>query len=163
MKTSVSINMIETTTGKKNQRSLTDINPNATSQEIKTFTTGLVALTTQTYSSTDRVQVINVDSEEIPGEGKATPNPQVEFENIGSSDWKVKIHSDAPTLLLRKSLTPSYAPIINGEVEEDYFSVEIYGIDSGESILILYNETENNYSAFIPYNYDGSTWNRGVI
>ena len=58
MKTSI---QIETTTagGKKARKAITDVNPEATNEQVKGFAQQLVALTTDTYGSTSRV---NVDS-----------------------------------------------------------------------------------------------------
>lgn len=58
MKTSI---QIETTTagGKKSRKAISDVNPNATNEQVKGFAQQLVALTTDTYGSTSRV---NVDS-----------------------------------------------------------------------------------------------------
>lgn len=69
MKTSLALNYKEAMSGKKGQKTFTDINPNATSQEILTFTTAVNALTTNIYESTDRIQVINVDTEEVNNNG----------------------------------------------------------------------------------------------
>lgn len=69
MKTSISINFTEAASGKKGQRSVTDINPNATSAQIKTFAQALNALTTNNYVETNRIQTINVDTEEVPNVG----------------------------------------------------------------------------------------------
>ena len=66
MKTSISLNFKDVY-NKKGQRTITDINPSATSSQIKTFAQGLNALTTNTYEYTNRIQVIEVDTEEIPG------------------------------------------------------------------------------------------------
>ena len=74
MKTSLSVDYIETSSGKKGQRSVTDINPLATTESILQFVHDLVGLTTNTYSQTNRIQTINVDTESIPG-GGSTPKP----------------------------------------------------------------------------------------
>ena len=54
MKTSI---LIDTTTasGKKGRKTITDVNPNATNANIKSFAQQLVALTTDTYGSTNKV------------------------------------------------------------------------------------------------------------
>ena len=66
----VSIQIESTDTlGNKKQKQLTDINPEATSQQIKSFAQNLILLTNQTYNATNRIEKINVDTES----GKATP------------------------------------------------------------------------------------------
>lgn len=83
MKTSISIETVDGSTGQKKQRSVTDINPSATSEELKTFAQGLVGLTTQNYSSTNRIQVVNVDTESV--QGKSIPTFSI------NSDGRTKI------------------------------------------------------------------------
>jgi|GEM_PF-2278205 len=75
MKTSVSLVYTEQGTNKKGQKSITDVNPNATGAEIKAFTTALNNLTTNIYGETNRVQVINVDTEEVPAKYDDLPDP----------------------------------------------------------------------------------------
>lgn len=58
---------IETTDtlGNKKQKSLTDINPQATSTQLTQFARNLVALTNQTYGATYRIEKINCDTENV--------------------------------------------------------------------------------------------------
>lgn len=72
-KISVSLNSTEVATGKKLQKTLTDINAAATSAQIKTFTQALNNLTTNNYIETNRIEKTNVDTEEAPRQGKETP------------------------------------------------------------------------------------------
>lgn len=58
--------------GKTCQKALSDINPEASNAEIKTFAQKLLGLTDNTYVSTDRVDKVNCDT--TPGDGKLTPN-----------------------------------------------------------------------------------------
>ena len=61
-----------TKSGKTIQKSLTDVNPEATNAQLATFGTMLNALTTNTYQKTDRITKVNCDTE--PGGGaKQTP------------------------------------------------------------------------------------------
>ena len=56
MKTSI---LIDTTTasGNKGRKTITDVNPNATNAAVKSFAQQLVALTTDTYGSTSKVNI----------------------------------------------------------------------------------------------------------
>jgi|GEM_PF-2100971 len=89
MKTSISIETVDGSTGQKKQRSVTDINPSATSEELKTFAQGLVGLTTQNYSSTNRIQVVNVDTESVQGKIVPTLNYSSQSESIGNNQYRV--------------------------------------------------------------------------
>ncbi len=63
-KTSLIISNTDSTTGKKLQKTLTDINSAATNDELKTFAQAVNAVTTNTYGESNRVDRINVDTEE---------------------------------------------------------------------------------------------------
>ena len=56
--------------GKGLQKTVTDVNPDATSAQLVTFATKLNALTTNSYVRTDRVDKTNCDTE---ASGKQTP------------------------------------------------------------------------------------------
>lgn len=60
-KLSLSIDMKNATTGETYQRSVTDINPNATHTQLKNFAQGLVGLTQNTYNSTTLVEKTDLD------------------------------------------------------------------------------------------------------
>jgi len=64
-KISVALNSTEQATGKKNQKTLTDIKASATSEQITNFTRGLNNLTTNTYVETNRIEKLNADTEEV--------------------------------------------------------------------------------------------------
>lgn len=57
--------------GKDLQKSLTDINPDATNAQLMTFAQKLNSMTKNTYISTTRVDKINCDTE--PGDTRPTP------------------------------------------------------------------------------------------
>lgn len=63
-KVSVAINST-TATGQKNQKTLTDISPSATSEQITNLTRSLNGLTTNTYNETNRYERINADTEQV--------------------------------------------------------------------------------------------------
>lgn len=62
MTTSV-ILAVTDTTGKKLQKTLTNINPRATSTQLKTFTQVFNGLTTNTYIETNRIDKITCDTD----------------------------------------------------------------------------------------------------
>lgn len=53
-------------TGKKLTKTITNVNPNATADVMKTFAQKLSALTTDTYIQTDCIDKHNVDTENVP-------------------------------------------------------------------------------------------------
>lgn len=64
-KVAIALNSTEVTTGKKLQKTLTDIKPSATSEQITNFTKGLNNLTTNNYVETNRIEKLNADTEEV--------------------------------------------------------------------------------------------------
>ena len=74
-----------TKSGKTIQKSLTDMNPEATNAQLATFGTMLNALTTNTYQKTDRITKVNCDTE--PGGGvKPTPTITLSFTSVDKSE-----------------------------------------------------------------------------
>lgn len=69
MKSSLIINSTDVN-GNKKQKAITNINPSATSAQLKEFATRFNALSTNTYDSANIVDKINVDTEQrISGGG----------------------------------------------------------------------------------------------
>lgn len=68
-KTSLIISSTDSSTGKKLQKTLTDINSSATNAQLKSFAQALNNLTTNTYSESNRVDRINCDTEESASGG----------------------------------------------------------------------------------------------
>lgn len=66
-KTSLIINSTDSTTGKKLQKTLTDINPEATNEQLKNLAQAFNAATTNTYVESSRVDKTNVDTESGSG------------------------------------------------------------------------------------------------
>ena len=62
-KTSIIVTTTEAGTGKKLQKTLTDINVNASNQQLAALGRALNSLTTNIYSATDRVDKANCDTE----------------------------------------------------------------------------------------------------
>lgn len=74
--------LILTTTdilGRKQQKSITDVNPNADTAALKTFAQMCNNLTTNTYVSTDRIDKINCDTE--AGTSKTAPTLAIDGGN----------------------------------------------------------------------------------
>lgn len=65
-KTELKLKSKNAATGQNITTTLTYVNPNADSATLKTFGQKLNAFTTNNYVETDRVQTINVDTEEVP-------------------------------------------------------------------------------------------------
>ena len=63
--------------GKKIQKTITDINPNADSETMLAFAQKLNALTTNTYERTDCVEKYNIDTEDAPSK----PEPTLTVQN----------------------------------------------------------------------------------
>ena len=63
-KTSVNITYFDSN-GKKGMKAITDINPNASNSAIRTFATGLNALTTNTIASLEKIERTNITAEQI--------------------------------------------------------------------------------------------------
>ena len=63
-KTSVLLTTTELSTGKKLQKTFTDINPETTNDKLVAFTRALNSLTTNTYIETNRVDKVRCDDEE---------------------------------------------------------------------------------------------------
>lgn len=64
-KVSIALNSTEQTTGKKLQKTFTDVKASATSEQITNFTKGLNNLTTNIYGETNRIEKLNADTEEV--------------------------------------------------------------------------------------------------
>lgn len=63
-KTAVVLITTEINSGKKLQKTLTDINPEATNAQLVAFTRSLNGLTTNTYVETNRIDRVRCDDEE---------------------------------------------------------------------------------------------------
>lgn len=91
---------------KKITTSLPYINPSADSTTLKQFAVKLNNLTTNVYSETDRVQTINVDTEEVP----VPPEELEQYEITAVSFDQSKLTTDH-TAIVAKITTSTSAPI----------------------------------------------------
>lgn len=91
----IAINMITTEqgTGRKLQKTLTDINAEATSAQIKTFATALNGLTTNVYGETNRIEKLNVDTEQVPVDENAKLEPVVTRTTESGTRWNPDTNS----------------------------------------------------------------------
>lgn len=91
---------------KKITTSLTYINPAANSATLKQFAVKLNNLTTNTYDETNRVQTINVDTEEVP----VPPEELEKYEITAVSFDQSKLTTDH-TAIVAKVSTSTSAPV----------------------------------------------------
>ena len=81
-KTSIIINSTSNQ-GKSLQKTLTDVNPEATNEELATFGQRLTAITTNVYGNTTRIDKINCDAETTVV--KPTPTFSVDITSVATS------------------------------------------------------------------------------
>lgn len=81
-KTNLQIKSTNAATGAKMTTTLTYVNPDANSATLKNFAQKLNNLTTNNYVEADRVQSINVDTEDVP----IIPTPK-ESPNLTIGNW----------------------------------------------------------------------------
>ena len=71
-KSTISINYVDRA-GKKGQKSITDINPAASGEQLQEFAEKLNALTTNSYGNTNRVDKTPITDAEEPVDNRTTP------------------------------------------------------------------------------------------
>lgn len=130
----IAINMITTEqgTGRKLQKTLTDINAEATSAQIKTFATALNGLTTNVYGETNRIEKLNVDTEESGG-SKIVPTLTLSEFSEGTAT--VTYNGDG-TLVLK---------VISGSISLEGNTVTASGAGEG----VIYALATTNYAAAV--------------
>lgn len=133
-KISIALNSTEAATGKKFQKTLTDINAAATSTQIKTFAQALNALTTNNYVETNRIEKTNVDTEEASG-GKLIPSLSISEFSEGSA---TVTYSGDGSLVLK---------VVSGTITLDGNTVTATGNAEG---VIYALETANYAAAVLP-------------
>lgn len=131
-KVSIALNTTENATGKKLQKTLTDIRDTATSAQIKTFTQALNGLTTNIYGETNRIEKTNVDTEETSG---AKIIPSISLSEFVSGSATVTYSGDG-TLVLK---------VISGNVTLEGNTVSASGAGEG----VIYALATDNYAAAI--------------
>lgn len=134
-KISVALNSTEVATGKKLQKTLTDINAAATSAQIKTFTQALNNLTTNNYVETNRIEKTNVDTEEAGG---TKPTPTLTLSEFSEGSATVTYSGDGSLVL----------KVISGTISLDGNTVTASG--NGEGVLYAL-ATANFAPAVLPF------------
>lgn len=134
-KTNLQIKSTNAATGAKMTTTLTYVNPEANSATLKQFAQKLNRLTTNNYVEADRVQSINVDTEQVinlkPGTLALKTNP-----TITQSGTNYSIALDQF--------------LINGETlttNEDYYLIFGYFVSYGGNVIparLIYNATTLN-------------------
>ena len=114
--------------GKKLQKTITDINPNAGAVALKSFAQKLNAMTTNTYVQTDCIDKFNVDTETPPVDTRQEPT----FE-LGTIEIPSSANSTMPT---------SYTTNSNGNISvaiEDVQNVLVgIGPENGTPAIQMY-------------------------
>lgn len=75
MNTSLNIKSVEQSSGRKLQKTITDVNPNADGTALKTWAQGLNNLTTNRYVGTTKINIDNLLEEDTGGGGSGAVNP----------------------------------------------------------------------------------------
>lgn len=152
-KVSVILNATEAATGKKLQKTLTDINASASSEQIKTFTTALNRLTTNNYIETNRVAKTNVDTEEVPTGGKKAPTFTVGTRYTGDENYAAcfPLTYDGDGTVTAVAAVGSQGSIRthNGTYADNVVSFKSIGLETIPVVTITATETENYGSAGI--------------
>ena len=76
-KTDLKLKTINANSGAKINTTISYVNGSASSGTLKQYAQLLNGLTNNIYSETDRIQTINVDTEEVPGGGSTKPVPTI--------------------------------------------------------------------------------------
>jgi len=138
----VSIQIESTDTlGNKKQKSLTNINPEASSAQLKSFAQNLIALTNQTYSETNRIEKINVDTEDTSG--KITPTFTVgDFEVLENIGYRAPYTYNGDGKICA-NITGGYnAPFIS--FSEMYVFLTNHNTSSGSNYTVTITTTETD-------------------
>lgn len=144
-------------TGKNTTTNITHVNTEATSEQLKGLATRLNALTTNEYQQADRVNTINVDTEDVPASGKQAPTFIVGTRyKTGDPDYDacfpITYDGDGTIeSLVVGSLTGSalntYAN--TGVYENGVVKIKGRSLDTFAKVVITATETDNYASAGI--------------
>lgn len=151
-KVSVILNATEAATGKKLQKTLTDINDSASSEQIKTFTTALNRLTTNNYIETNRVAKTNVDTEEVPTGGKKAPTFTVGERYEGdhfAACFPLTYDGDGTVQAVAAVGSQGSIRTYNGTYADNVVTFNSIGSETIAVLTITATETENYGSAGI--------------
>ena len=144
--------------GKAMQKTLTDINPEATNTEIKTFAQKMVGMTDNVYVQTDRVDKINCDSEASPST-KQTPTLTVSSSALScagaagtnftySYDGDGQLFTSVPVCTNDQNYADGLPTFSFDTSQPNTASVTTKGYQSGKTFQFLFGATEtDNYKA----------------
>lgn len=148
-KTELKLKSKRSTTGQNITTTIGYVNPDADSVTLKTFGQKLNAMTTNIYEETDRVQTINVDTEQVPGQGKENPTLGLGtwVEEDGQYYAPIIYSGDTSTVKLayRQRVTQ------NNNVEiMDYEGIGkvVYGAANIQAVLYVAETSEYNAAFF---------------
>ena len=152
--------------GKAMQKTLTDINPEATNTEIKTFAQKMVGMTDNVYVQTDRVDKINCDTEASPVDTRPTPTLTVSNANFScalnsiantslsySGDGTIIFYDFVRVNVSNTSAAcmVGHTPLSNNDPQVYVMPDKGFGSASGDSYSFKIGATEtDNYKAPTP-------------
>lgn len=139
-------------TGAKINTTIPYVNESASSATLKQFGQMLNSLTTNNYLQTDRVQTINVDTEEVPT-GNTKPTPTITL--TPSSLTRLQIFQRSTDI--KVEWTGDYQGDIYTKTIEEYdpnVYIEDSGDDAGKTKMYLYHPGNQG---------DTGTWYSGTL
>lgn len=97
-KTDVKLYTTDAGTGAKQTTTVSYVNPSASYTALKTFAQQLNNLTTNTYTSSDRIETLNLDTEEQPAAGKKVRTVTISNPRSGQDTDITISHGETETL-----------------------------------------------------------------
>ena len=168
MNTSINIKM-KSPDNKDLQKSITYVNPEATSEDFKLMAKGLVSLTSNEYESTDRIQKVNVDTESIPGAGTDQPITIGAFETVApqfvEGEWTYAFKASISGA--EGSLASSGVVVYYGTEDERDSPREGYTFstinESGNELRVEF-KPEDDEEGFVVFSFEGFVvaWSQNV-
>lgn len=126
------------TSGKSKTKTISDVDPNATSAQYKQLAQGFVGLTTNTYGRTDLVKTINIDTEEA-----LRPTPTLttgDFTKSGSNIYYASIQYSGDGVVCAK-VTSSGENIPYVRVSNESIYLSKNGTVSGSTVTVTLTST----------------------
>ncbi len=142
-RTDLKLTTTNISTGAKQTTSIPFINASASSGVLLSFARQLNRLTTNTYGETNRVQTINVDTEEVPeegGGGGGLLDPNMTLSSTG--EYFTVQHDGNGTVTVYEL----YSDHNNWDVSEPYNNE--YTVNRGNTIIVLLSAAGDYAAAF---------------
>lgn len=139
-------------TGKNSTTNITHVNSEATSQQLKGLATRLNALTTNEYQQADRVNTINVDTEDVPTGGKTAPTFTVGQRYTGdhfAACFPLTYDGDGTVNAIAAVGSQGSIRTYNGTYADNVVTFASIGTETIAVVAITATETENYGSAGI--------------